>query len=288
MNEFDVLRTRVEETAEMLAAAEANRHRQHGSLAEILVRLEHKFNAQREELDFYKARVAPLEEINHQLADLMERLLAMIDQGFGEASIVPLRAATEAASRILGEEMPAVTAGEAPAETGEMSVEADEGGQEAVAEAAAPAGEADDAVTAVAEDEGVFDDVGEDALSAEAEAELDTDTKLPETVMDAHLAAVASTDDDPLAEIIGELDEDVGADLDIPEDGQDEALESMEELAAQLAAETAGYEQDDGNDRVDIRSLLARVEAAVEEVRSKVEPAPAAETDERTPSAAVA
>jgi hypothetical protein len=362
MSDFETLRSRVEEAAENLASAEAERHRHAESLSGLLASLEEKFTAQRQELAYYKQRVAPLEDINHQLAGLMDRLLSMIDQGFGEASVAPIKAAAETASRIL-ESVPAADAAlmgepetesepeseataeaeaedaaavledviEAEPETGfdiaaefepELEPEpepesldglaAEAGAMEAIEALEAETGDAVEIVAPESDDEttvdGGFEDVGLDALIAEAEAEeeLEAGLDLPDAVVDAHRVSVE--DGDPLAEMlnaIAAVDAEQDAMQDMPEAAQetdagagapaDDVVETMEALARQIAAETA-ESGGAGTEKADIRSLLARVEAAVEEVRARVERAPAAaqvqeaeDEDEHTgPSSAVA
>ncbi len=105
MQDFDTLRERVEATTEMLRSAQADRHDQTESLVTILRQLEEKHAAQAQQLLYYQKRVTPLEEANQQLASLMENLLDLIDTGFGDQSLAPLREASTMASAMLASDL---------------------------------------------------------------------------------------------------------------------------------------------------------------------------------------
>jgi hypothetical protein len=257
MSDFDALRARVELAAETLASAEAERHRQNGGLVELLEQLEARFDAQRRELEYCKARVEPLEAVNEQLSGLMGRLLDMIDGGFGEASVEPLREAAVHAARILEQDMG----------TGAVAAVADDVTMD---EASTPPAAADPG------DDAGFENVGMAELAAEAEIEEEQDPVLPDLVKEAHRSAIGAADTGDDADVIAEVMEAITASVGELGDVGPADIESMEELAERLAAETAGADGTERGTR-NIRDLLARVEAAVEEVRARVEPPSAAE-----------
>ena len=87
MHEFDALRSRVEDTAARLAAAQSNRRDRNSSLLDTVARLEGKFAAQEQELAYYRERIRPLETANAQLSALMSRLLDMVDGGLGDDTL---------------------------------------------------------------------------------------------------------------------------------------------------------------------------------------------------------
>jgi hypothetical protein len=183
MSDLSDLKTRVETTAERLAAAQQNRRRQNSSLLEILGRLEHKFAAQEEELAFYRERVGPLELANTQLAALMQRLLDMVDAGLDSTDDPhdPVREAMAMAVTMLERDMilAAPAAGELPA-----------GLYEDV-----------DAAALAAEDaaEAVFEDADPDDIAAEAAAEAEAAAdEFPELVR----AAIAAASEPDSVEIL--------------------------------------------------------------------------------------
>lgn len=101
MQDFDTLRHRVEETAERLSLAQSERQEETQSLISILHDLEEKYSAQEKQFAYYRARLEPLERSNTQLTSLVENLLDLIDRGFGESSLDPLRKASQMASTML-------------------------------------------------------------------------------------------------------------------------------------------------------------------------------------------
>lgn len=105
MQDFDTLRNRVEATAQKLASVQTERHDQTQSLVDILRQLEEKHAAQEQQLAYYRDRVVPLEQANQQLTGLIEHLLGLIDRGFGEDSLGPLRNASEMASAMLANDL---------------------------------------------------------------------------------------------------------------------------------------------------------------------------------------
>lgn len=107
MQDYDALRARVEETARRMKEAQAKRSERNHSLVEILGQLEKKFADQQEELNFYKSRIEPLEQSNEQLSALIARLLDMMNPGFTEDNIEPLRRASAMAARLLTQEVEA-------------------------------------------------------------------------------------------------------------------------------------------------------------------------------------
>ena len=105
MQDFDTLRNRVEETAQRMASAQSDRQDQTRSLVDILQQLEEKHAAQEQQLAHYKQKFGPLEQANIRLTELMENLLDLIDRGFGEDSIEPLRGASNIAATMLAKEL---------------------------------------------------------------------------------------------------------------------------------------------------------------------------------------
>lgn len=105
MQDFDTLRYRVEETAQKLASAQGERQDQTDTLVDILRQLEEKYAAQEQQVSFYRNRVEPLEQANEQLSLLMGNLLDLIDDGFGEDSLAPMRKASEMATALLATDM---------------------------------------------------------------------------------------------------------------------------------------------------------------------------------------
>ena len=101
MKDFDTLRRRVEETAERLSSAQSERQKETQSLVGILRHLEEKYSAQEKQFAYYRTRLEPLEQSNAQLTFLIENLLDLIDSGFGENSLEPLRKASEMAATML-------------------------------------------------------------------------------------------------------------------------------------------------------------------------------------------
>ena len=101
MQNFDTLRHRVEETAERLSSAQSERQQETQSLIGILRDLEEKYSTQEKQFAYYQDRVAPLERSNAQLTALIEKLLDLIDRGFGESSLESLRKASAMATTML-------------------------------------------------------------------------------------------------------------------------------------------------------------------------------------------
>jgi hypothetical protein len=269
MSDFETLRSRVEEAAEKLASAEADRHQHAETLSGLLVKLEEKFEAQNQELDFYRQRVDPLEQVNHQLADLMDRLLSMIDTGFGEASVAPIREAAAAAARILeSEAMAAPPAPVAEAEEPEMAEMAGIEEEPAKIEAL-PEIELEPEPEAELEPE----------PEAEPEAEVEPEEELIEVLADAEApeAALAEDEEDDMpaegaapefAVIEGIAAEDdvaeedmVVEDMPAEEEAVEEALAMLEDdapVGEDATAEEAGF------DDVGLDALLAETEAEAE------------------------
>ena len=105
MQDFDTLRHRVEDTAIRLTSAQSERQQETQALIGILRDLEEKYTAQEKQFAYYKARLEPLEQSNAQLTSLIENLLDLIDQGFGENSLDHLRKASTMASTMLERDM---------------------------------------------------------------------------------------------------------------------------------------------------------------------------------------
>ncbi len=230
MQDFDALRARVEETARRMKETQTRRSEGNQSLVAILAQLESKFSAQQDELDFYMGRIGPLEHTNAQLAELIEKLLGMVDSGFGDDSLEPLRRASTMASTILDEEM------------------------------AAP-GPVEAAVDAM----GQFEDVGPETLATDAGTSDEDLDALPEFVRrglaehqaEAEVDAIAQTDQPEVAvteakepavteaeePAVTEAEEPAAAEADAPEiemiAATDEDNDAGEEIAAVAEIETA-------------------------------------------------
>lgn len=242
MQDFETLRARVEETAQRMRQAQTQRTESHQSLVDILGSLESKFAAQEEELAFYKGRIGPLEHSNAQFSELIGKLLDLVESGFGEDSLAPMRHATEMASAMLSSEMATVR----------------------------PADPAIDAP-------GRFEDVEPEMLATEAGASEEDLEDLPEVVRrglieqqtEAFQNAIAQQDEpetemvaedgeepEPVAEI-EETEEPVAA---APEPAVPpaETIETVEALASALDQKSAAGEPLEASD---IKALLERVEA---------------------------
>jgi len=85
--------------------AQSERQQETQSLIEILRDLEEKYSAQEKQFAYYRSRLEPLEQSNAQLTALIEHLLDLIDGGFGENSLDPLRKASAMASAMLRSDM---------------------------------------------------------------------------------------------------------------------------------------------------------------------------------------
>lgn len=105
MQDFGTLRNRVEETAQKLTSAQGERQEQTETLIGTLRQLDEKYAAQEQQVAYYRERVEPLEQANEQLSLLMGNLLDLIDNGFSEESLVPMRKASEMATALLTTEM---------------------------------------------------------------------------------------------------------------------------------------------------------------------------------------
>lgn len=104
MKDFDTLRHRVEATTARLSTAQSERQEQTHSLIGMLGQLEEKYAVQEKQFAYYRDRLEPLEQSNAQLTALMENLLDLIDSGFGEGSLEPMRQASAMAAAMLAKE----------------------------------------------------------------------------------------------------------------------------------------------------------------------------------------
>jgi len=247
MQDYDALRVRVEETARRMKEAQARRSQGNQSLVDVLGSLETKFKAQEEELAFYKARVGPLETANSRLAELIGRLLDMVDSGFGEDSLEHMRRATAMASAMLDKDMASLPARERPAD--------------------AP---------------GRYEDVEPERLAADAAAAEDDLDALPEFVRRALVERQSEGFRDAVARIHVTETEDEPAEIEriAADDGADgnagkietggrpaaapkprrakSSIRAVDALATALDQKSASGEPLEAND---IKALLERVEA---------------------------
>jgi len=226
MQDFDTLRHRVEETAERLLLAQSERHEETQSLIGILRHLEEKFSAQEQQFAYYRDRLEPLERSNAQLTSLIVNLLDLIDRGFGEASLDPMRKASEMASAMLQTDIKAFdhtppdqdsnpdgeATGEATGETdGEATGEAD--------------GEADSVISHAEPEMATFDDIemdGADDSGIEAASEVEEDVQVIQDLLELVEESPGIAGEEPVA--IDDDEEDLLAGEDALADEQDEAL----------------------------------------------------------------
>jgi hypothetical protein len=208
MQDFDTLRHRVEETAERLSLAQSERQEETHSLIGILRDLEEKYSAQEQQFAYYRQRLEPLERSNAQLTSLIENLLDLIDRGFGDGSLNPLRKASEMASAMLKTEIMALD-DTRPDQDGNPD-------SEAAIDAAGQTGAETDAVISEAEPEmATLDDMDgadaeTDAVAAEAEPEMATLDDMDGA--DAETAAVDAEAEPEMATLDDMDDSDAEAD----------------------------------------------------------------------------
>ncbi len=107
MSEVHVLRGRVEQAATGLQAAQDQRRQANQELMDMLARLEERFVIQARELERYRLLTAPLEAANRELAELIESLLEVVEQGIDGAAADGFAKASALASELLnGAESP--------------------------------------------------------------------------------------------------------------------------------------------------------------------------------------
>jgi len=263
MEEFNELRSRVEETAGKLANLHVERQEQGKSLISTLIHLEEKYSEQEQELAHYKEKMEPLERANQDLAVLLENLSDLIDRGFGEDSLQPMRNATDMASKMLDKDLVAPPVVEETVEAEEEPV--------AIEMEAEPVPEEFDEEPAELSVE-TFEEVSDEELEAELEEDPVTDD-LPEMVM-AFCAPEAIADEEPMMEaeandtalpgIEAEIDTPMAVEEEEPEEiGFDELVAEAEEAEAEEAPEIVAEPaaEDDTPASTDIRALLERVQA---------------------------
>jgi len=247
MQDFDALRARVEETARRMKETQTQRSEGNQSLVAILAQLESKFAAQQDELDFYIGRIGPLEHANAQLAELIEKLLGMVDGGFGDDSLEPLHRASAMATTILDQEM----ASSGPAEAAADAIgQFEDVGAETLATDAATSSEDLDALPEI---------VRRGLAEQQAEAQLDAATEAGEPAAaenDGREIAMADAD-------ATEADAAAGEEIETPATpaaGPPPAatIETVEAPASALDQKNAVGEPLKADD---IKALLERVEA---------------------------
>ncbi len=298
MSDFDNLREKVEQTAGRLTAAQADRERRTNGLLEMLGQLEERFNVQEEQLAHYRERVAPLEESNLALSDLMTKLMTIVDAQMIADEDDPLTRATDVAARMLSDDMGGATPVEDDSEIRFEDVSPEMLAAEAEAEEAAieqesgneqPEAISDAEIEALAVSVGssgaemsVEIDAPADAPPADAEALIAEEIAaqdLPPEIAEAEVAeaepeeAVAEATPEPAVEAEMEAEaedsENLVAELDIPEPDAAIAASAETEVAAALeqALNTMAGSDDvpaagSGEGKPDIRELLKRVEQA--------------------------
>lgn len=270
MQDFDALRARVEETARRMKETQTKRSEGNQSLVTILAQLESKFTAQQDELHFYMDRIAPLEHANAQLAELIEKLLGLVDSGFGDDSLEPLRRASAMASTILDEEMGSPGQAEAAVDAmGQFEdVEA-----ETLATDAATSDEDLDSLPEIVR-RGLAEQQAQAQMNAAAQGDQPevavTQAEEPAVAMDdgLEIELIAAADDDADAEqeieAVAEI-ETVAPPVAGPPPA--ETIETVEALASALDQKNAIGEPLKAED---IKELLERVEALASETDEDV------------------
>ena len=246
MKDFDALRDRVEATTQKLTSAQADRQEHTESLVAILRQLEEKHAAQAQQLFYYQKRLVPLEQANRQLAALMENLLDLIDGGFGEESLAPLRDAAGMAAAMLRSDL-FMPEQESPARSTE--------GSGAPAEELFEAGMAEPLIEAADESGAVADMHGaeDDAPLAEADLEMEEDALIS---LD-ELLDLASEESPEETVAFEDMDRGVSA---IAEEDVPETPETAD------AARAVGIIDDGGFDAEFLGSETDLVEASFEDV----------------------
>lgn len=261
MQDFDTLRNRVEETAQKLTSAQGERQDQTETLVGILRQLEEKYAAQEQQVAFYRDRVEPLEQANGQLSLLMGNLLDLIDNGFGEDSLAPMREASQMASAMLATDM---AMDMAPTD-------------ESAAEEAAPTAEIDHeplvAEDVVAEEVVEEDVVVDAATEPEAEAELEIAAE-SEAETESELIIESEPDGGSDAEPAGLTSEDVLELLDVEPEEVEPSAETVSDEADAPEVHSDGTDYvvtDFEMEEEALVKLEGAIDPAAEEVAAPVE-----------------
>lgn len=296
MTELSNLREKVEQTAGLLSAAQADRERRTGDLLAMLNKLEGKFTVQQEQLEHYRTRIGPLEQSYKELSELMESLLAMIDSDVVTGEADPLRRATDVAARLLAEDMAVAPEAAQPddatkTDETEEPVESrfeDVSAQELEAELAAEAAEVEAELPEAAieaEAEALAVSIGSSGAEISAEIgageadaaqivaeEMAAADVPPELEAEAEAEPVMEAEPEAEPEAVAEEEaEALTAELDIPEPEPEAVIEAEAESAVASAIEdtinsVASVEEavaeGEASDKLDIRQLLKRVEKA--------------------------
>lgn len=244
MQDFDTLRNRVEETAQKLTSAQSERQEQTETLIGTLRALEEKYAAQEQQVAYYRDRVEPLEQANEQLSLLMGNLLDLIDTGFGEDSLAPMRRASDMASAMLATDLAVDTA--------------------SVAEDDAPEVTEDDAPE-IAEDDALRTDAEmEQPVSVEPEDEISAEG-------DSGPGAEIETDLEQLQEAAGEIESQAGI---------DEETTGEAEIDVDPQPEASADEESVGLSPDDILDLIETEAGASDPAEDTVSQADAPQEDE--------
>ena len=192
MEDFDTLRHRVEETAERLSSAQSERQEETHALIGMLSQLEEKYSAQEQQFSYYRNRLEPLEQANAQLTSLMENLLDLIDSGFGEGSLGPLRKASAMASAMLATEVSAMS--DTPSDQPALSDSDDDGEMEIALSHAEP-------------EMATLDDIEEDG-ETEAVSGIEEDVQVVEDLVELieESSEIADEPADTQSDEIGDLE----------------------------------------------------------------------------------
>lgn len=101
MSDLAELKRRVDSAVEHLASAQDARRDQHESLVQLLADLEVKFDARHEELSYCHSRITDLEQANHQLGDLLDTVVHLIESGSIEDPTDPIFRASKMAADLV-------------------------------------------------------------------------------------------------------------------------------------------------------------------------------------------
>lgn len=116
MQDIGTLSARVGQVARQIDEARVRCSDCDRSLLDILGRLKNKWEKQKEELDSCKGRTGLLEQSNAELAELISKLLSILEAGFDNESLENLKQANVIASAMLTDDTATVRLSEGDAE----------------------------------------------------------------------------------------------------------------------------------------------------------------------------
>lgn len=291
MKELENLQNRVGLAVQKLSQSEEQRQTQNKSLSRVLNDLEIKFEARKVELDHCRSRISQLEESNKALTGLVAEMVEIVEHTADGLADDPVYRTTAGATEIINRYV------------GELDTMDDTASEETVAEqpSAVPAEEsiavpADEPVAPLvpeeilAAQETSFEDIDDEAVRAEDLA--DETMAFPKLVYDA--MALASTeheartvDMDALEEIAAETAGATAAE-DIDSDFADTAEIDVDIPDPGPAAQAPQASSDFSEGNLDIKEIMARLEAAAERAQLRADAdARATETEQEQPDRAV-